>query len=197
MWSDQPRRDVFSLHNELRFLAWGGVMLIAAGVGVIVSKNINAATVSIGAAAAACYAYAWWKRSRPAALIDDYVLLLGALLLSADVGLIEHQFNLLGQQWPRHFLLLALLHGVVAYLFDSRVVVSLSIAALAAWLGVERSVDVLFHATSEMALRALACAAIVLLWRALNRRRAFDDVFDHFVAHLAFLCGLLFAADGN
>jgi len=199
---DGERRDVFSLHAELRFLAWGGVMLIVSGVGVIVSKNLDAIgpitlAAAIGVAAAACYAYAWWKRSRAASLVDDYVLLLGALLLSSDMGFIEHQFHLLGPQWPRHFLLLAVAHGVAAYLFDSRLVLSLAVAALAAWLGVERNVDVIFRATSDMALRALVCAAIVLGWRLLNRRRSFNDVFDHFVAHLAFASGVLFVLDRN
>jgi hypothetical protein len=197
---DGERRDVFSIHNELRFLAWGGVMLIVSGAGVLVSKHLDAIgpltlAVVIAAAAAACYAYAWWKRSRAASLVDDYVLLLGALLLSTDVGFIEHQWHLLGPQWPRHFLLLALAHAVAAYLYDSRMLLSLSIAALAAWLGVERDIDVLFNAPSEMAVHALVCAAIVLAWRLVNRHRAFNDVFDHFIAHLVFLSGVLLVID--
>ena len=202
MWSDQPSREPFSIQNELRFVMWGGVMLIAGGVGVIVSKHLDeigplTLAVTIGAAAAACYIYAWLERSRAASLVDDYVLLLGALLLSSDAGFVEHQFHLLGNSWPRHFLLLAIVHAVVAYLYDSRLVLSLSIAALAAWLGVERNIDVVFRASSEMALRALGCAAMVLVWRALNRRRAFDEVFDHSIAHLVFIGGLLFVWDRN
>src|SRR5205085_944083 len=81
--------------------------------------------------------------------------------------------------------------------YDSRLVLSLSIAAIAGWLGVERNVDVLFRADSAMGLRALGCAAIVLAWRLINRRRAFDEVFDHAVANLAFIGGLLFVWDRN
>jgi hypothetical protein len=202
MWSEQPSRDVFSIHAELRFLAWGGVMLIATGAGIWVSKNLDAigpATIALilGVAAAACYAYAWWKRSRPASLVDDYVLLLGALLLSTDVGFIEHQWHLLGQEWPRHFLLLAVVHAVAAYLYDSRLVLSLSVGALAAWLGIERNVEMIFEANTETGVRALICAAIVLVWRLVNRHRAFDDVFDHFIAHLAFLGGVLLLQDNE
>ena len=67
MWSDQPSREPFSIQNELRFVMWGGVMLIAGGVGVIVSKHLDeigplTLAVAIGAAAAACYIYAWLKR---------------------------------------------------------------------------------------------------------------------------------------
>ena len=200
MWSDQPSREPFSIQNEVRFVTWGGVMLIAAGVGVLVSRHFDdigplAIAIALGAAAAACYGYAWLKRSRGASLIDDYVLLLGALLLSSDAGFIEHQFHLLGVRW---FPLLAIAHAVVAYVYDSRLVLSLSIAALAAWLGVERNVDVFFRTnTSEMALRALGCAAIVLVWRLLNRRRPFNEVFDHAAAHLAFIAGVLLAFDNE
>ena len=42
MWSEQPSREVFSIHAELRFLTWGGVMLIATGVGILVTKNLEA-----------------------------------------------------------------------------------------------------------------------------------------------------------
>jgi hypothetical protein len=164
------RREVFSIHAELRILTWGGVMLIATGIGVLVSKHLDqigpvVIAAAIALAAAACYAFAWWKRTRTASLFDEYILLLGALLLSADVGYIESQFHLLDAHWPRHFLLLAVVHGVAAYLFGSRMVLSLSIAALAAYIGVERRVDTLFDGSVETALRAIACSALVLGWR--------------------------------
>jgi hypothetical protein len=169
------RREVVSLYGELRFLTWAGVMLIVAGVGVIVSKNFDrigplAIAIAIAAAALACYAYSEWRRRSSktpafkASLLDDYILLLGALLLSADVGFIEHQWHLLGDNWQRHFLLLAVIHGVTAYVFASRMLLSLSISALAAFLGIERRIETLFSAT-DMAARAFVCAAIVFAWR--------------------------------
>ncbi len=173
------RRQVVSLYGELRFLAWGGVMLIVAGVGVLVSKNLErigplSIAVAITAAAIGCYAYSEWRRRAAKkegfthSLVDDYILLLAALLASADVGFIEHQWHLLGANWQRHFLLLALLHGVTAYLFNSRLVLSLSISSLAAFLGIERRMETLFGSTTDMALRAFLCSAIVFAWRAID-----------------------------
>jgi hypothetical protein len=193
MWSDQPGREPFSIHNEVRFVMWGGVMLIASGIGVIVSKNLDrigplAIALALGAAAIACYIYAWIKRS----LLHEYVLLLGALLLSSDAAFIEHQFHLFGNWW---LLGMAVVHAGVAYAYDSRLVLSLSVAALAGWMRVERSVDAVFRADSAMGLRALGCAAILLAWRLLNRRAAFNDVLDHAMANLAFIGGLLFVWD--
>ena len=47
----------------------------------------------------------WRRRAGRTHLADDYVLLLAALLASADIGYIESQFHLLGPVWQRHFLL--------------------------------------------------------------------------------------------
>jgi hypothetical protein len=199
----RERREAVSIYPELRILTWAGVMLISTGVGVYITKHLDdigplAIAAVIGLAAAACYAWAYWKRSRKAALIDDYVLLLAALLASADIGYIEHHYHLLGNSWPRHFLFLAILHGVTAYFFQSRLVLSLSVASLAAWLGIERrSVDTFFDSPASTASRAFACAAIVVAWRLIDRKlrpaTTFSSLFDHAAANLAFWGSLILA----
>jgi hypothetical protein len=200
----RERRDIVSIYPELRLLTWAGVMLISWGVGLYIAKHLDdigplAIAAVIGLASIACYAFAYWKRSRTAALVDDYVLLLAALLASADVGYIEHHYKLLGDSWPRHFLFLAILHAAAAYFFQSRLVLSLSVASLAAWLGIERrSVDTIFDAQIETALRAFLCAAIVAIWRAVDRKlrpaTTFSSLFDHASANLAFWGSLTLAA---
>ena len=191
----RERRAVFSIHPELRLCAWAGAMLIAIAAGMLLKNNLErlgptVLALLIGAAACACYAWAWWHRGR-ASLIDDYVVLLGALLLSADVAFIEAQFHLLGPAWHRHFLAVAILHGIAAYAFGSRSVLALSIAALAAWLGIEQgrlaSIEL---EPPEFAARAFATALLILAWRFANRREDFGPVFEHFAANLA-LAGAL------
>src|ERR1051326_6796151 len=88
-------RDVVTVYAELRFLTWAGVMLIVTGVGVLVKNHLDqigplAIAVAIALGAAGCYAWTIYKRQREASLVDDYILLLAALLLSADLGYIEH-----------------------------------------------------------------------------------------------------------
>ena len=194
----RERRDVVSVSTEVRAMAWIGVMLIATGAGIIVSKNlerIGPITIAaiIGAVSLGCYAWSGWRRdpSRVGVTLDDYILLLGALLLSTDLGYIEHQWHLLGSEWPRHFLVLAVIHGVTAYLFGSSMLLSLSIAAFASWLGIERRFDPFFRDATGMALRAFTCAAVVMLGRVANRRRDFERVFDHFAANFALWGGLI------
>jgi len=195
----QERREVFSLFGELRALAWVGVMLIAGGVGLIVSKHLDdigpiALATVLGVASGACYGFAFWHRKRALSIIDDFVLLLGALLLSADVGYLEHQFHLLGSGWPRHFLLLAVLHAAGAYFFDSRALLSLALSSLAAWMGIEQRVGSLFDSSLDTAIRGFVCAATIVGWRVvdvrLRRSRSFERVFDHFAANLAFWSAL-------
>jgi hypothetical protein len=118
------------------------------------------------------------------------VLLLGALILSADVAFIETQFHWFGDVWHRHFMILAIVHGVTAYLFRSRLVLSLSIAAVAAWLGLRETP---FRQASDYAMRAFACAALLLAWRQAHQRfernlqlRDFAPALEHFAANIAF-----------
>jgi hypothetical protein len=185
------RREVFSLHPELRILGWSGAMLLATAAGIVLKNNLDrigplALSLLIGVAAAACYAFVWSRRAR-AGVVDDYILLLGALLVSADVAFIESQFHLLGNAWHRHFLILAIVHGVTAYLFRSRIVLSLSITAVAAWLGVR---DTPFAKPTDYAIRAFACAALLLAWRGAHQRfdrtREFAPSLEHFAANVAF-----------
>lgn len=195
----RERRDSFSIYPELRTLTWIAVMLIVGGVGIVIAKHVDeigplTLAVVIAVASAACYVWAWLHRHEPS-LLDEYLLLLASLLLSADVGYVEHQFHLLGDQWVRHFLLLAIAHAAVAYLFESRTVLALSIGALAAYLGIERDPEAFWRSGIEVGVRAFVCAAIVLVWRELDRRwhprTTFGDVFAHFGANLAFWGALI------
>src|SRR5712691_2097861 len=179
------RRDVVPIGIELRALAWAGVMLIATGAGIVVTKHFDqigplAIAAVVGAAAIACYAFAVWKQSQ----LRDYVVLLGALLISADVGFIESQWHLLGSEWQRHFLLLAAVHAAAAYYFGTRAVLSLSIAAFATWLGIEKR-DI-FSSETDFAYRAFICAAVLLIWRAANRKTDFNSLFEHSATNIAF-----------
>src|SRR5207249_3365023 len=148
----EERREVFSLFGELRAASWLAVALVTTGVGIVIKNNadrIGPLTIvaALLIAAAACYAFALTSRRRLAGatrtIVVDYVLLLGALLVSAAVGYAESQFHLLGPNWSRHLLFLALFHISTAYLTDSRLVLSAGLAALAAWFGAEmRTFDV-------------------------------------------------------
>jgi len=192
----EERREIFSLFAELRSASYLAVALITTGVGMIIKENaerIGPMTIiaALLLAAGGCYWFALRKKDRT--IVGDYVLLLGALLVSAAVGYAESQFHLLGENWSRHLLLLALLHGATAYFFDSRLVLSAALTSLAAWFGVERTLDL----TVSFGLKAMLCAIAVMICRLANRHRPFDEVYEHFAAILAIAAGLAWAFDSE
>ncbi len=199
------RRTVFSVYYELRVLLYLAVLLIVAGVGMMVKENLDrigpvVIALMIAIVAVVCYYHALRTRlkNESRTVVGDYVLLLGALLVSADTAFIESKFHLLQDHWSLYLLLLAIVHAITAYMLDSRLVLSVALAALAGWLGVSRHLNDLFYTRGELWLRglqALECAAIVLSWLVTNKKIGkypqFIEVLDHYAINLGFWAGLV------
>jgi hypothetical protein len=191
---------VFSLHAELRATMYAGVLLVMAGVGIVLARNLDrlgplAILIAVALAAAACAVPAVRAKlaARAPGVAAEYLLLLTVLLASADLAYAERQFTLLGPLWSWHLLLLAVAHGAVAYAFASPLVLAASLTALAGWFGVGGTFGDVLHfdySSPELGVRALACAAVIAAWRQADRRARpdtrFSEVFDHFAANLAF-----------
>ena len=196
----RDRREVYSLHHELRATLYAGVLLVMAGVGIILARNLErigplTVVLAIALAAAACAVPAMRAKAagRPLTVAGDYLLLLAALLISADLAYAERQFTLLGPLWSWHLLLLAVVHAAIAYAFASPLVLAASLTAVAGWFGIGGTFggSLLFSgSTPQLGARALLCAAVIAAWRYADRRARpdtrFSDVFDHFAANLAF-----------
>src|ERR1700746_2561868 len=199
------RRTMFSVFDELRAALDAAVALLVTGVGILVKEHLDrigplTLTLALAIAGAACYVPAIRAKLRrngqPA--VSGYPLLLGALIVSADVGYAEAQYHMLGANWSRQLLVLGAFHALTAYALQSRLVLSVALTSLAGWFGIERGPGNLspWHfATPELGLRALLCAAVILAWRAIDQRTnaaRFREVFEHFAANLAFwgaVCG--------
>ena len=193
------RRGLFSLFDELRAALYAAVALVITGVGILLKEHLDrigplTLIFSLAIAGAACYVPALRARARAGgqSTVTDYLLLLGALIVSADVGYAESQFHWLGANWSRHLLVLAAFHALTAYALRSRLVLSVALTSLAGWFGIERGTENVspWHlATPGLGLRALLCAAVILVWRTIDRRMnvaRFREVFEHFAANLAF-----------
>jgi hypothetical protein len=194
------RGEVFSLHLELRATLYAGVLLVLAGVGTLLARNLDrigplAIVLVIAFAATACGVPALRAKfaGRPRTVAGDYLLLLAVLLGSAGLAYAERQFTLLGPWWSWHLLLLAVVHAAIAYVFASPLVLAASLTSLAGWFGVGGTLGDALHlsyTTPMLGARALACAAVIAAWRSADLRarpdKHFSDVFDHFAANLAF-----------
>lgn len=209
------RGDLVSVRFEIRTLLYLGVLLLTTGIGLFVKENhdrIGPAAIAsaIGLAAAASFFFVirraapfTWGRAAESGIAFDYVLLLGLLLVAADLAYVEVQFRLFGPDWPYHLLVVALLAGAAAFRWDSPVALSLALSSFAAWRGV--SVNVL-HGTfgpgrvEETRGNAVVCGAFfvlagVLLVRA-GKKPHFEDVFVNFGLFLL-LGGLLSGVFGE
>jgi len=209
------RGELVSVEAELKALLYAGVVLVTAGVGLFLKENHErlgpvAIATLIAAAAAACLVYTWrrlasftWGAAGAAHLGADYVLLLGVLLIGADLGYLEIQLHLLGADWPYHLLLLSAIAFFLAYRFDSRSVLSLALTSFAAWRGVAVSLSFATRwASRTPAVRANAIACGVLFVGAgiasvrLKRKPHFEPVYVSLGLLLLF-GGLLSGAFGE
>jgi hypothetical protein len=204
------RRTVFSLYEELRAALYVAVALVVTGVGVLVGEHrdrIGPLTLILVVALAgtACYMPAISAKSRHVSrsTAAEYLLLLGALLVSADLGYAESQFHWFGANWSRHLLILTALHAFTAYTLNSRLVLAVALTSLAGWFGIERgpgSMPNWHFGTPELGLRALVCATAILIWRGIDRHMnvaRFRQVFEHFAANLAFWGVLSWCSDAH
>jgi hypothetical protein len=194
------RRDVLSLFLELRIALYLAVLMITVGVGWVLKDNLDrigpvSIIVVLASLATGCYAttVGSLRQQRERTLGGDYVLLLGALLVSADLGYAESQFHWFGQHWSWHLLLLAAWHAITAYLFASRLLLSVSLTSLAAWFGIDTHPEQLFNwhrSAAETGARPLLCAGVIFAWRELQRRAAklpqLLPVFEQFAINLAY-----------
>jgi hypothetical protein len=188
------RREVFSLHYEIRVAAYVAVAMIVGAVGAILKNNLERTgpltivlVVAVAAAALLAYAVAQ-KRRGTFTIFTDYLALLGALLVSADLGYAEQQFDLFGRYGFDHLLVLAAFHAVYAYVLESKLLLSLSLALLAAWFGIDRTMAGAFTQPVDLGRQAFLCAAAIIAWRfvhgRISRKRELDAPFEHFAVNL-------------
>jgi len=144
-------RELFSVHWELRLLLYAGILTLTTGVGLLIAKHFAsighlALLAAIALGCAVCFTYCLRRGGgfSPEAVpapdaAYDYVLFLGCLLLGTFQGYLELRYQLLAHYWSWWLLGSGLLYLLSAHYFDNRLVLSLALSALGAWLGVKTS----------------------------------------------------------
>jgi Predicted membrane protein (DUF2157) len=144
-------RELFSMHWELRLLLYAGILVLTTGLGLLIAKHFAAighltllAAIALGCAG--CFAYClrrgggFTAEMLPAPdAAYDYVLLLGCLLLGTLQSYLELRYQVLAQHWNWWLLGSGLFYLFCAHYFDNRLVLSLALSTLGAWLGVKTS----------------------------------------------------------
>jgi len=192
---------IFSVHRELRFFLYIGILMIITGAGLTVKKYfINLGNAAIISALTLCFAAAFiycFAKSKPYEKSEvaspniafDYILFFGCAFYSMDIAYIETRYHILGDIWENYLLVSVALFFFLAYRFDNRLVLSLALSTLAAWFGFTLSAH-RFYFENYYRLYAIAYALIVLccgvfLYR-LAVKKHFFDIYLNFAAH--FLC---------
>lgn len=202
------RRERFSLFVELNGLLYIGVISLVAGLGWTFKDNLEnlgdaAIFAMLSLVMAAAFGYCVTKaapysheQTASPTLIYDYVLYFGCLMFAWTLGFAESRFGVF-QGWDTHLLLAALVFGGLAYRFDNRFVLSLSLSTLAGFLGLKLSI---FDAPSFDVIRfaAFGYGAFLLgvgaALHRLNIKRHFFDVYLQLGANailLAAISGIL------
>jgi hypothetical protein len=190
------RRGLVSVRFEIRTLLYVGVLLLTSGVGVLIAlhqEEIGPPAIAAGIALAAAGSLIWvarraapfsWGEVPSPSVAFDYVLLLGLLLVAADLAYVEVQFTMLGPRWAYHLLIVGGVYLLAAYRWDSRTALGLALASLAAWRGLSVSLVPAMIGpgvaadlrASAIVLGALYVGAAVLSVR-LARKPHFEEVF--------------------
>ena len=200
--------NIFSLHNELRFLLYLSVLLFTTGTGVLIYKNIDSIghsiiLIFILMLIVSCFYFSFknyvgfaktevlFKNS-----VFDYVVLLGTILSCIFVGYLQFQYQIFGKSLGNGTLVACAIAFVVAYYFDNKSSLSIGITALAAFVGITITPKTLLqneiYSNSALANYGLILGILLVLWTIYcsktNLKKHFNIVLLTFALHLCSIC---------
>ncbi|RBA28948.1 DUF2157 domain-containing protein [Flavobacterium tibetense] len=202
------KKGIFSLRSELLLMIYFSVILFTSGIGVIVYNNID----SIGHLAIlsanfilmlVCF-YFSFKKAKGYANDEvvfenplyDYLVLTGSLLACIFLGYINFQYQIFDESYAYVSLISALLCFFVAYYFDNRIVLSLAITSLAAFIGISISPKSIFqneiYSSLQLTYSGLVLGIGLLVWMEHSLKTKikahFHFVYATFALHLLGVC---------
>jgi hypothetical protein len=202
------KKGIFSLRSELLLMIYFSVILFTSGIGVIVYNNID----SIGHLAIlsanfilmlVCF-YFSFKKAKGYANDEvvfenplyDYLVLTGSLLACIFLGYINFQYQIFDESYAYVSLISALLCFFVAYYFDNRIVLSLAITSLAAFIGISITPKSLFqnevYSSLQLTYSGLVLGIGLLVWMEHSLKTKikahFHFVYATFALHLLGVC---------
>ena len=200
--------NIFSLHNELRFLIYLSVILFTGGVGILIYKNIDTIghTIILGlilVLTAICF-YLSYKKSKGFSynevLFDnplyDYLVLLSTILSCTFVGYLQFQYHTFGNSFGIASLVGSTIAFIAAYYFDNKSALSIAITGLATYVGISITPQTLVendvYSSPTLAYSGLALGAGLVFWTIYctktNLKKHFNLVFLTFALHLCSIC---------
>ncbi|HSD07023.1 DUF2157 domain-containing protein [Flavobacterium sp.] len=196
--------NLFSVHNELKFLLYISILMFTSGIGILIYQNID----TIGHVAilglllvvtVICFYFCFknhegFKKEEVAFPnpLYDYLVLTAVILSCTFVGYLQFQYQTFGTQYGLAILVPTIISLFCAYYFDNKSVLSIGITGMAAYLGL--SVDPKHYFENEMFYNhalsyiGLAFGLALLLWTLyaskINLKKHFNLVYLTFSLHL-------------
>jgi hypothetical protein len=145
------RNQPFSVFLELNILLYAGVAAFVGGLAWTVQSyssqlgDVVVLAVLTGILAAClwyCFSRAMpWSAAQVSSpsLVFDYVLYLGSLTWTVELGYLEARLHVMSGQWDNYLLATAIFFFLPAYRFDNRFGLSLALSSLAGWFGLRLS----------------------------------------------------------
>ncbi len=203
----QQTNRLFSLHWEIKTLLYLGVLLLTAGLGVLVYKNIETighqiillfiALIFISSFYYCLKTKLTYSTGRVASpnVIFDYLLILGCLSFIIFIGYLQYQYGIFGNRYGIASFIPMLLLFFSAYYFDHLGVLSMGITNLAAWMGITVTPLQILKANdfnSETIILTGLLLGILLIAAALlsakkNFKKHFKFTYINFGMHILFI----------
>ncbi|HKO78385.1 MAG TPA: DUF2157 domain-containing protein [Flavobacterium sp.] len=196
--------NLFSVHNELKFLLYLSILMFTSGIGILIYQNIDTIghTAILGlllVVTVTCFYFCFknhvgFKKEEapfPNPLYD-YLVLTAVILSCSFVGYLQFQYQTFGNHYGLATLIPTVISLFCAYYFDNKSVLSIGITGMAAYLGL--SVDPKHVFENEMientylSYIGLAFGLSLLLWvlytTKINLKKHFNLVYLTFSLHL-------------
>ena len=200
----EQEKGLLSVHWEIKTLLYLGVLLLSAGLGMLVYKNIDTIghqviLIFIALVCAGCFFYctknkAPFSTAKVAApnSFFDYILLLGCCTLLTFIAYLQFQYNLFGNRYGLAIFFPMIILFFSAYYFDHLGVLSMAIVNLGAWLGITVTPMQLLESndfsSAPIIFTGLGLGIVLLLVAWITRekdiKKHFEFTYENFGTHL-------------
>lgn len=196
--------NLFSLHNELKFLLYISMLMFTSGIGILIYQNIDTIghTALLGLlllVTVTCFYFCFknhqgFKKEEvpfPNPLYD-YLVLTAVILSCTFVGYLQFQYQGFGTHYGLATLVPTIISLFCAYYFDNKSVLSIGITGMAAYFGLSVDPKHVFENeiidNTYLSYIGLAFGLTLLLWvwytTKINLKKHFNLVYLTFSLHL-------------
>ena len=196
--------NIFSLHNELRFLLYLSVLLFTTGIGILIYQNIDTighiAILSLLLIVTVISFYFCFKNAvgfkKEEVLFPnplyDYLLLTAVILSCTFVGYLQFQYQPFGTNYGLATLIPTVISFICAYYFDNKSVLTIAITGLAAYIGLSVTPQDLvnneLYANESLSYSAIVLGFLLIFWTIYSSRielkTHFNSIYLTFALHI-------------